>query len=106
MRLRFFFDPGSGVSFWTADADAHARFADYPVETEKLALPAALTARGEALITRFDTSIDWEDPGGPGGWTAAEFARFAAEARAYLAEVAAFHPDIAFEDCLRTPAAT
>jgi hypothetical protein len=106
VRLRFFFDPGSGVSFWTADAEAHARFADYPVETEKLALPEGLAARGEALIVRYDGSIDWDDPGGPGGWTLEDYNRFAVDARAYLAEVAAHHPDITFEDCLRAPAAT
>lgn len=101
MRLRFFFDPGSGVSFWTADAEAHVRFADYPVETVQLGLPDAVAARGEALIARFDGAIDWQDPAGPGGWSVEEHGRFVADARAYLAEVAALRPEIVFVDCLR-----
>lgn len=106
MRLRFFFDPGSSVCFWTADHEAHQLFGDYPVETAKLSLPEALAARGDALIARFDGSVDWEDPAGASPWTREDHLRFAIEARAYLADVAAYRPEISFEDCLRASAAT
>lgn len=106
MRLRFFFDAGSGTCFWTADQEAHSAFGDYAVATEALALPSALCAWGEALLARFDASIDWADPAAASPWSQADHERFASDARAFLAEVVACRPDIEFVDCLRTAAAT
>ena len=66
LGLRIFFDPGYGGSlrgsFWTADADAHARFADHPVASEQLKLPVDLATRGEALFDRFDGCMYRNNP--------------------------------------------
>ncbi len=98
MRLRFFFDPGSGVCFWSGDDEARARFGDYPVEIAKLGLEPALAARGEALIARHDLSLDWNGPGGTSPWAEAERAAFAADAGAFLADVRGALPSIRIDD--------
>lgn len=98
MRLRFLFDPGSGACFWSADPAAEAHFGDYPVALDRLGLPPALTARGEALIARYDTCLDWNDPGGPSPWPEAEWTAFRQDAAAFLSDVQSALPDIAFED--------
>lgn len=98
MRLRFLFDPGAGVCFWSADPASEAHFGDYPVTFDRLGLPPALRARGEALITRYDTCLDWNDPGGASPWSDAEWAAFQRDAGDFLAAVRTALPQIAFED--------
>jgi len=98
VRLRCFFDAGSGVCFWSGDAEAYARFGDAPVSVDALGLDEALITRGAALIARYDTCIDWSDPGGPLRWSAADAEAFFADARAFLTEVRAAAPDVAFDD--------
>lgn len=98
MRLRFFFDPGSGICFWSADAATEAHFGDYPVRMELLGLSSALTAEGEALIARYDGCLDWNDPSGPSPWSDAEWAAFRRDADAFLVAVRAALPHIAFGD--------
>lgn len=98
MRLRFLFDAGSGVCFWSADAETEAQFGDYPVRTDLLGLPSALAAQGEALIARYDTCLDWNDPGGVSPWSEAEWAAFRRDADAFFAAVRAALPHIGFED--------
>ncbi len=65
MRLRFFFDAGSGVCLWAQDDEAKARFG-YPVEAGDLDIPAELRAEIEQLITDYDDTFPWDDPGGGG----------------------------------------
>ena len=86
-RLRFFFDHGSGVCLWTAGEAARERFGGYPVALGALPLPPATVREGEDLLTRYDTSLDRDDPAGPSPWTDAEFAAFHADARAFLARL-------------------
>jgi hypothetical protein len=62
MKLRYFFDPGSGICLWAADDEARAQFG-YPVELEELSLAGDTLALGNSLIERFDGSINWSDPG-------------------------------------------
>jgi len=98
VRLRFFFDTRSGVCFWSADAAAGARFGNYPVTLDRLDLPPALVQAGEALMTRYDACIDWNDPGGASLWSDAERTAFRRDASAFLDAVRAARPDIGFED--------
>ncbi len=61
MRLRFFFDAGSGVCLWAQDDAAKLRFG-YPVETSMLDLPADLRRDIEQLVSDYDAAFNWDDP--------------------------------------------
>lgn len=63
MRLRFFFDAGSGVCLWAQDAEAKERFG-YPVESRDLDISDDLRAQIEQLVTDYDDTFPWDDPGG------------------------------------------
>ena len=65
MRLRFFFDAGAGVCLWAQDDPAKARFG-YSVEAEMLDIPTELRAEIEQLITDYDDTFPWDDPGAAG----------------------------------------
>ncbi len=84
--FRFFFDAGSGTCLWAANTAARDAFG-YAVDHRRLALPEPLLAVLDGLIARHDTSIDWDDPGSPGPWTAQDRASFAADALAALARL-------------------
>jgi hypothetical protein len=62
MRLGFFFDAGSGVCLWAQDAEAKARFG-YPVESGDLDIPDDLRAEIEQLVTDYNATFPWDDPG-------------------------------------------
>jgi hypothetical protein len=62
MRLRFFFDAGSGVCLWAQDDAAKQRFG-YAVELDDLDLPHDLRADLVQLIADYDATIDWNNPG-------------------------------------------
>lgn len=62
MRLRFFFDAGSGVVLWAQDAEAKARFG-YPVESGALDIPQVLRDAIEQLVSDYDDTFPWDDPG-------------------------------------------
>lgn len=62
MLLRFFFDAGSGVCLWAYDAEAKVRFG-YPVEAAMLDIPEELRAEIEQLVTDYDDTFPWDDPG-------------------------------------------
>lgn len=61
MRLRFFFDAGSGVCLWAQDAEAKARFG-YPIEAAMLDVSDELRAEIEQLVTDYDDTFPWDDP--------------------------------------------
>ena len=82
--LRVYFDPGAGTCLWAVDAAAKAEFG-YDVALAALPVSPATRAVGEALVAEFDTSIDWEDPGGPSPWGAERRAAFDAAMRAFVA---------------------
>ena len=82
-RLRYFFDPGSGICLWSENEAARGRFG-YPVELGDLELTSALKKRAEELMARFDKSTDWADPSGPSPWSDVERARFQADAASLL----------------------
>ena len=79
MKLRFFFDAGSGICLWAADEAAREKYG-YPVALEALPLDSATVSRGEDLIRNFDTSLDWNDPTGPSPWSDADRSKFVSEA--------------------------
>lgn len=88
MKLRFFFDAGSGICIWAGDNAAREAFG-YPIELENLPLDADTIVRGEDLIRRFDASLDWNDPAGPSPWPEEErnsFLRDANEFHSILVE--------------------
>jgi hypothetical protein len=71
MKLRYLFDPGSGVCLWAADDEAKRAFG-YRVELEQLPLSQEVLELGEQLIILFDTSIDWRYPPRPSPWSSVE----------------------------------
>jgi hypothetical protein len=86
--LRFFFDYGSESCLWPGNDAARRKFA-YPVDPNGLGLSGDLLARIRTLAACHDTSIDWNDPGGPSPWTVDEQASFEAAAKALLLELRA-----------------
>jgi hypothetical protein len=97
-RLKYMFDAGSGICLWAANDAAHGRFG-YPVDADGLPLSEGLSARVRRLLEWYDRGLDWDDPGGPSPWDAAEEARFGAEARAVLAALRAeLGPEFEIED--------
>lgn len=103
MRLRFFFDAGSGVCLWAQDAEAKARFG-YPVEASMLDVAEELRAEIEQLVTDYDDTFPWDDPA---SGEAVEPSRtmfgyeenppFVTRVRALLPRLRAALPDITFE---------
>jgi hypothetical protein len=73
--LRFFFDAGSGICFWSANEAAKLRF-DYPVEVERLPLSASTQTAVNELLRLYDESFDWKNPAGPAPWTADQQKQF------------------------------
>ena len=72
-RLRYFFDPGSGVCLWAANESANAAYG-YAVDHNDLPLSAKTTTLLSRLTAKFDQSLDWNNPAerGPEWTTAAE----------------------------------
>ena len=86
LRLRFFFDAGSGCCLWAGNDAARDRFG-YAVASGQLPVSVELRARLDALVARHDTSIDWNDPAGPSPWSSPENAEFDREARALVRDL-------------------
>jgi hypothetical protein len=85
-RLRFFFDYGSGVCFWAANEAAQRQFG-YTVETDQLPLSTATKEAVEHVISWYDQSLNWDDPGGPGLWNSTDWEQFNTEVQKILALV-------------------
>jgi len=88
MKLRYFFDPGSGICLWAADDEARAQFG-YPVELEELSLAGDTLALGNSLIERFDGSINWSDPGSASPWSEEQRADFMRESERFYSKLVA-----------------
>ena len=82
-RLRYFFDPGSGICLWSDNDMAREKFG-YSVELANLPVTSTVKTRAEDLIARFDTSIEWANPSGPSPWSDMERERFQVEAALLL----------------------
>lgn len=87
MKLRYFFDPGSGVCLWAADDEARNAFG-YPVDLNHLPVSKELAAVGQQLIAKFDTSIDWEYPPNPSPWSGAQRESFRAASKQFYTRLA------------------
>ncbi len=85
-KLRYFFDPGSGICLWSENDLARDRFG-YPVELDSLELTSSVKAQAEELIVWFDTSIDWNYPPAPSPWSDMERERFQVAAASLLSSL-------------------
>ena len=86
MKLRYFYDAGSGICLWAGDDEATEKYG-YPVLLEKLPLSKKTVSIGNELINRFDTSIDREYPPGPSRWNEEEKSRFAKDSNSFYSLV-------------------
>jgi hypothetical protein len=82
-KLRYFFDPGSGICLWSENDLDRDRFG-YPVELDSLELTSSVKRQAETLIAWFDTSLDWNDPSASSPWSDVERERFQNEAARLL----------------------
>lgn len=73
--IRFFFDAGSNVCLWAGDDATEARHGQ---DIDAADLPVSTNTRRwlHYLMAWYDTSIDWDDPGGPARWSEDEQTRF------------------------------
>ncbi len=60
-KLRFFFDPGSRTCLWADGEEARQKFG-YPVLLDELPISEDLKQSLDRLISRYDTSLDWNNP--------------------------------------------
>jgi hypothetical protein len=82
-HLRYSLEPGAGVCLWSNDAITDATFG-CAVDLDSVPITPLLRERGEALMARFDTSIDWNYPPDPSPWSTQERARFEADSDDFL----------------------
>lgn len=82
-KLRFSFEPGSGICLWSENELARDRFG-YPIELDSLEITQTVKTVADELIARFDTSLDWNDPTGPSLWSSLEREHFRADAAGLL----------------------
>lgn len=95
-HLRLMFEWRCG-SLWCGNAAALAAFDVGPIE-DKLPLSAETLRRLEEMIVWHDTSLDWDDPAGPGPWTPEEEERFERAAAEILESIRAeLGPDFQVE---------
>ncbi|MDP9363464.1 MAG: hypothetical protein M3Q10_04400 [Chloroflexota bacterium] len=85
-RLRYFFDPGSGIYLWSGNAQARSAFG-YPVCIEELPLSPDTILEARRVTASFDRSLNWDYPPDPGPWDQVQCDGFNAAARARLARL-------------------
>jgi hypothetical protein len=83
LRLRFFLDAGTGTCLWSGNDAARERYG-YAIAVRDLPISGELRHMLDALCMRYDTSVDWDNPGGPSPWTTEESERFAVAVRSAL----------------------
>ena len=66
--LRFMFDYGSGTCLWSGNDEAREKF-DYPVMFAELPISEELKADLKKFIKWYDSSLNWDDPGGDSLWS-------------------------------------
>ncbi|HEX6373061.1 MAG TPA: hypothetical protein VF006_29330 [Longimicrobium sp.] len=86
-HVRLMFEWGGG-SLWCGNQAALDAFDVGPVE-DRLPLSDEILQRLEQLSVWHDTSLDWDDPGGPRPWPPDEYARFDREAAEILERIRA-----------------
>lgn len=68
-QLRFGFEFGSGVCFWSANEAAEQYFQNYPIVSHQLPVSKTLQKRIEFLLSWYDTFLDWDHPPDLSPWT-------------------------------------
>lgn len=82
-RVRFFFDAGSRLCLWHADASTSAEFG-HPPDPELLPVSAATRDMLADLCAEYDTSVNWDYPPDPGPWRQDDCDRFNARVESAL----------------------
>lgn len=89
IRIRVFFDAGSGICFWAGNDTARALHQGYSILPNELPIPVELQSLIESLIERYDASMDWDYPPDPTPWTEAECHDFNKSAQDMIAQLTA-----------------
>lgn len=82
-RLRFFFEPGSGIALWAGNVAARERFGT-SIDAADLPLSQSTWRYVHYLCAWYDTSLDWSCLPNPGPWSPEETARFHAAVARFL----------------------
>ena len=81
---RYFFDAGSGTLLWATEP-ADQEVWGYAIDLERLPISRTLLAELDDLLTRYDSSLNWDYPPDPGPWREARCREFNDAARRALA---------------------
>ena len=81
VALRFFFEYGIDTVLWPEDVDSPL---GSPCDSRLLPLSDRTRALIDRLAERYQSSLDWDDPGGPSPWSEQERESFTAQARTLL----------------------
>lgn len=84
--LRFSFDFGSGVCFWSLNEAARERFG-YPICQDDLPLTHTIRVRVGFIVAWYDTFLDWDNAPEMSCWWPREKAMFNAAAQELLSLV-------------------
>lgn len=84
--IRFFFDAGSDVCLWACDEATKERHG-YAIDADDLPLSTNTRHWLHHLMAWYDTSLDWDNPGGASPWSDDEQARFRLAAQEGLARL-------------------
>jgi hypothetical protein len=79
--LRYFFEYGVDTALWPDHVDSPLGF---PCDSGRLPVSDSTKAEIDRLAKHYQTSLDWDDPGGESPWTRQQCASFNAEARQLL----------------------
>lgn len=96
--IRFFFDTGSNVCLWAGDDATQARHG-YAIDANDLPLSTNTQRWLQHLIAWYDTSLDWDNPGGASPWPDGELARFQRAAQEGLARLRQELTSAGYEVC-------
>ena len=77
--IRFFFDPGSGICFWSVNMYT-SDLLGYPINLEQLPLTSKSKNLLIKLMEKFDTCLDWQNPGAGVVWNKEDEIEFHKEA--------------------------
>jgi len=70
LMLKFMFDYRADSCIWTANQEAADKFGGWGfIHYETLNISKELGLRMINLCDEFDSSLDWNNPGGPSPWT-------------------------------------
>ena len=96
IKIRFFFDYGSGVCLWAGD-NYTSNLLGYPIsiEADFLALDTTLIAEANRLIDLYDESLNWESPLDDSPWSQETWSEFFEDTRKLYSSLRE-----AFQECI------